>query len=250
MDTSIRASNRCLPEGVGMGDKTKLLIIEDDADLVKALELYFARAGYAVFTAANGLEGLQTLFNERPDMVILDIAMPKLDGWEVCRRIRELSQVPIVILTARVQEEERVKGLKLGADDYVVKPFSLKELEARLEAVLRRSKAARPMKDGVIFANKELVIDSDRLIVTRDGRHVELTPTELRLLLYLAENEGRVLTHRQILEKIWGAEYVDDVDYVKLFVYRLRRKIETDAESPKYILSERGIGYRFVNPVT
>jgi two-component system KDP operon response regulator KdpE len=250
MDTSIRASNRCLPEGVGMGDKTKLLIIEDDADLVKALELYFARAGYAVFTAANGLEGLQTLFNERPDMVILDIAMPKLDGWEVCRRIRELSQVPIVILTARVQEEERVKGLKLGADDYVVKPFSLKELEARLEAVLRRSRAAKPMKDGVIFANKELVIDSDRLIVTRDGRHVELTPTELRLLLYLAENEGRVLTHRQILEKIWGAEYVDDVDYVKLFVYRLRRKIETDAESPKYILSERGIGYRFVNPVT
>jgi len=242
------APSRYLLEGVGMGDKTKLLIIEDDADLVKALELYFARAEYSVITAANGLEGLQTLYNERPDMVILDIAMPKLDGWEVCRRIRELSQVPIVILTARVQEEERIKGLKLGADDYVVKPFSLKELEARLEAVLRRAKAARPMKEGVIFANQELVIDSDRLMVTRDGKHVELTPTELRLLLYLAENEGRVLTHRQILEKIWGAEYVDDADYVKLFVYRLRRKIEADAESPKYILSERGIGYRFVNP--
>ena len=233
-----------------MGDKTKLLIIEDDADLVKALELYFSRANYAVFTAANGLEGLQTLYNERPDLVILDIAMPKLDGWEVCRRIRELSQVPIIILTARVQEEERVKGLRLGADDYVVKPFSLKELEARLEAVLRRAKAARPIKDGIIFANKELVIDSDRLIVTRDGKHVELTPTELKLLLYLAENEGRVLTHRQILEKIWGAGFEDDVDYVKLFVYRLRRKIEPDAESPKYILSERGIGYRFVNPIT
>ena len=233
-----------------MGDKTKLLIIEDDADLVKALELYFSRAGYEVVTAANGLEGLQVLYKERPDIVILDIAMPKLDGWEVCRRIRELSQVPIVILTARVQEDERVKGLKLGADDYVVKPFSLKELEARLEAVLRRARAARPMKEGVIFANNELVIDSDRLIVTREGRHVELTPTELRLLLFLAENEGRVLTHKQILEKIWGAEYVDDVDYVKLFVYRLRRKIEADAENPRYILSERGIGYRFVNPVT
>jgi len=233
-----------------MGDKTKLLIIEDDADLVKALELYFSRAGYEVVTAANGLEGLQVLYKERPDIVILDIAMPKLDGWEVCRRIRELSQVPIVILTARVQEDERVKGLKLGADDYVVKPFSLKELDARLEAVLRRARAARPMKEGVIFANNELVIDSDRLIVTREGRHVELTPTELRLLLFLAENEGRVLTHKQILEKIWGAEYVDDVDYVKLFVYRLRRKIESDAENPRYILSERGIGYRFVNPVT
>lgn len=233
-----------------MGEKTKLLIIEDDADLVKALELYFSRAGYEVVTAANGLEGLQVLYKERPDIVILDIAMPKLDGWEVCRRIRELSQVPVVILTARVQEDERVKGLKLGADDYVVKPFSLKELEARLEAVLRRARAARPMKEGVIFANNELVIDSDRLIVTREGRHVELTPTELRLLLFLAENEGRVLTHKQILEKIWGAEYVDDVDYVKLFVYRLRRKIESDAENPRYILSERGIGYRFVNPVT
>ena len=233
-----------------MGEKTKLLIIEDDADLVKALELYFSRAGYEVVTAANGLEGLQVLYKERPDIVILDIAMPKLDGWEVCRRIRELSQVPIVILTARVQEDERVKGLKLGADDYVVKPFSLKELDARLEAVLRRARAARPIKEGVIFANNELVIDSDRLIVTREGRHVELTPTELRLLLFLAENEGRVLTHKQILEKIWGAEYVDDVDYVKLFVYRLRRKIEADAENPRYILSERGIGYRFVNPVT
>ena len=233
-----------------MGEKTKLLIIEDDADLVKALELYFSRAGYEVVTAANGLEGLQVLYKERPDIVILDIAMPKLDGWEVCRRIRELSQVPVVILTARVQEDERVKGLKLGADDYVVKPFSLKELEARLEAVLRRARAARPMKEGVIFANNELVIDSDRLIVTREGRHVELTPTELRLLLFLAENEGRVLTHKQILEKIWGAEYVDDVDYVKLFVYRLRRKIESDAENPRYILSERGIGYRFVNPVS
>ena len=233
-----------------MGEKTKLLIIEDDADLVKALELYFSRAGYEVVTAANGLEGLQVLYKERPDIVILDIAMPKLDGWEVCRRIRELSQVPVVILTARVQEDERVKGLKLGADDYVVKPFSLKELDARLEAVLRRARAARPMKEGVIFANNELVIDSDRLIVTREGRHVELTPTELRLLLFLAENEGRVLTHKQMLEKIWGAEYVDDVDYVKLFVYRLRRKIESDAENPRYILSERGIGYRFVNPVT
>jgi len=231
-----------------MSDMTKLLIIEDDTDLVKALDLYFSRANYAVVTAGNGLEGLQKLYNERPDIVILDIAMPKLDGWEVCRRIRELSEVPIIILTARVQEDERVKGLRLGADDYVVKPFSLKELEARLEAVLRRAQAAKPTKVGIIFANHELVIDSDRLVVTREGKHVDLTPTELRLLLFLAENQGRVLTHRQILEKIWGAEYADDVDYVKLFVYRLRRKIETDAENPRYILSERGIGYRFVTP--
>lgn len=231
-----------------MGDKGKLLIIEDDASLVKALELYFSRVGYQVSIAENGLEGLQRLYSERPNIVILDIAIPKMDGWEVCRRIRELSDVPVVILTARVQENERVRGLKLGADDYVVKPFSLKELEARVEAVLRRARATRPQKTGILFANEELVIDADRLIVTRDGKQVKLTPTELRLLLFLAENSGRVLTHRQILEKIWGAEYAEDVDYVKLFVYRLRRKIEPDPKHPKYILSERGIGYRFVNP--
>lgn len=231
-----------------MGNKRKLLIIEDDADLVKALELYFS-ANYEVVTAANGLEGLQALYNERPDIVLLDIAMPKMDGWEVCRRIRELSDVPIVILTARVQEDERVRGLRLGADDYVVKPFSLKELEARLEAVLRRAQVAKPIKEGIIFANGELVIDADRMTVTRQGKELDLTPTELRLLILLAENEGRVLTHRQILEKIWGSEYGDEVDYVKLFIYRLRRKLEVDPEHPRYILSERGIGYRFVNPL-
>jgi two-component system KDP operon response regulator KdpE len=227
----------------------KLLIIEDDVDLVRALELYLSRAGYSVITALNGLEGLQKLYNERPDIVLLDIAMPKLDGWEVCRRIRDMSEIPIVVLSARTQEDERVKGLKLGADDYVIKPFSLKELEARLEAVLRRARAAKPTKDGIIFANQELVVDSERLTVTRDGKPVSLTPTELRLLLLLAENEGRALTHREILDKIWGAEYRNDVDYVKLFVYRLRRKIEADPENPRYILSERGIGYRFVDPL-
>ena len=231
-----------------MGDKGKLLIIEDDSDLVQALELYFSRTGYEVIAAENGREGLQKLYDERPGIVILDIALPKMDGWEVCRRIRELSGVPIVILTARTQENERVKGLKLGADDYVVKPFSLKELEARLEAVLRRAPEGKPQMAGVLFADEELVVDADRLAVTREGRHIDLTPTELRLLLFLAENTGRVLTHHQILEKIWGAEYAEDVDYVKLFVYRLRRKIEPDPKHPKYILTERGIGYRFVKP--
>jgi DNA-binding response OmpR family regulator len=227
---------------------SKVLIVEDDLDLVRALELYFSRAGYEIIAAKDGREGLQKLYDERPDIVILDIALPKMDGWDVCRRIRELSDVPIVMLTARTQEDERVKGLKLGADDYVVKPFSLKELEARLEAVLRRAREARPETAAILFANDELVVDADRLAVTRDGKHIDLTPTELRLLLFLAENTGRVLTHRQILDKIWGAEYAEDVDYVKLFIYRLRRKIEPDPKHPKYILTERGIGYRFVKP--
>jgi len=231
-----------------MAKKSKLLIIEDDADLVRALDVYFSHAGYKVASAANGLEGLQRLYDERPDIVILDIAMPKMDGWEVCRRIRDLSDVPIIILSARVQEDERVKGLRLGADDYVVKPFSLKELEARLEVVLRRVPEAKS-RAGPVFANEELVIDADRLLVRRGGKRIDLTPTELRLLLYLAENAGRVLSHRQILDKIWGNEYGEDVDYVKLFIYRLRRKLEPDPKEPRYILSERGIGYRFVDPL-
>ena len=191
-----------------MARRGKLLIIEDDADLVRALEVYFSRAGYDVIAAANGLEGMQTLYSERPDIVVLDIAMPKMDGWEVCRRIRELSEVPIVMLTARVQEDERVKGLKLGADDYVVKPFSLKELEARLEAVLRRAPDSKTRSSGPLFANQELVIDAERLLVKRNDERLDLTPTELRLLLYLAENVGRVLTHRQILDKIWGLSLI------------------------------------------
>ncbi len=232
-----------------MSDRGKLLIIEDDASLVKALEVYFSRLGFEVVSAANGQEGLRTLYDERPDIVLLDIAMPKMDGWEACQRIRELSDVPIVMLTARVTEDERVRGLKLGADDYVVKPFSLKELEARLEAVMRRAPDKQSGRAGPLFANGELVIDAERLLVTRNGARIDLTPTELRLLLFLAENVGRVLTHRQILDKVWGREYSDDVDYVKLFVYRLRRKIEPDPKNAQYVISERGIGYRFMDPL-
>jgi two-component system KDP operon response regulator KdpE len=232
-----------------MATRGKLLIVEDDVDLVRALEHYFSRADFDVLSALDGREGLQKLYDERPDLVVLDIAIPKLDGWQVIQRIRELSGVPIIVLTARIREEERVRGLKLGADDYVVKPFSLKELEARVEAVLRRAREGKPTRTGILFSDGELVVDADRLAVTRNGRHIDLTPTELRLLLYFAENTGRVLTHQQILEKIWGPDYSDDVDYVKLFVYRLRRKIESDPKHPRYIITERGIGYRFVRPV-
>jgi two-component system KDP operon response regulator KdpE len=232
-----------------MATRGKLLIIEDDVDLVRALEHYFSRADFDVLSALDGREGLQKLYDERPDLVILDIAIPRLDGWQVLQRIRELSDVPIVVLTARIREEERVKGLKLGADDYVVKPFSLKELEARIEAVLRRALEGKPERAGIVFSDGELVVDADRLAVTRNGRHVPLTPTELRLLLYLAENTGRVLTHEQILGKIWGPDYSENADYVKLFVYRLRRKIELDPKHPRYLITERGLGYRFVRPV-
>ncbi len=225
--------------------KGKLLIIDDDNKLVEAIELYLNRAGYDIVTAADGLQGMQQMYSQRPDLIILDVMMPTMDGWETCRRIREISDVPVIMLTARGQETDRVMGLKLGADDYVAKPFSLKELEARVGAVLRRTRLPPPAKGRILYADDELVIDSERLEVSREGERVQLTATEQRLLFYLAENAGRVLTNEQILEAVWGAEYVNEADYVKLYIWRLRQKIEEDSHQPRHILTERGIGYRF-----
>jgi len=226
-----------------------LLVIDDDAKLVEALKLYLTNAGYEVIAAADGLEGLRKMYAHRPDLIILDVMMPRMDGWEACRRIREISDVPIIMLTARGQESEKVRGLRLGADDYVAKPFSLRELEARVEAVLRRTRLAPSTKGDILYADDELVIDAERWEVSRGGKPLELTATERRLLFYLAENAGRILTHRQILEKVWGPEYIDDVDYVKLYIWRLRQKVEEDPRQPRYILTERGIGYKFAkNP--
>lgn len=228
-----------------MAEKTKLLVVEDDANLAEALVLYLKTAGYEVVSAADGRDGLQKVYAERPDLVVLDIMMPKLDGWEVCSRIREVSDVPIVMLTARGQEAEKVRGLQLGADDYISKPFSLRELEARIESVLRRVRANLLNQDRVLYADEDLVIDSERWEVNLRGEPVELTATERRLLFLLAENKGRVLPTARILERVWGHEYVNEVDYVKLYIWRLRQKIEPDQSQPRYIHTERGIGYRF-----
>ena len=172
--------------------------------------------------------------------------MPKLDGWEVCNRIREVSNVPIIMLTARGQETEKVRGLQMGADDYVVKPFSLRELEARIQSVLRRSLQNTRDKTAVLYADEDLVIDSERWEVSLRGEPVDLTATERRLLFLLAENHGRVLPTESILEGVWGQESVDEVDYVKVYVWRLRQKIEPDPSDPTYIRTEHGVGYRFV----
>jgi two-component system response regulator VicR len=232
-----------------MDPKAKLLIIDDDTTLVNALEMYLSREGYDVHLAGNGAEGLKAFYALRPDLVVLDVMMPQMDGWETCRRIRELSTVPIVMLTAKGQETDRVMGLKLGADDYVPKPFSLKELVARIEAILRRTRRAESAnRSGVLYVNDDLVIDSERWEVRRGGDPIDLTSTELRLLFYLAENAGHVLSHQQLLEQVWGPEYVDNVDYTKLYIWRLRQKLEIDPSAPRYILTERGIGYRLARP--
>lgn len=228
-----------------MAGKAKLLIVEDDANLAEALSLYLTTAGYRVVIAPNGQQGLQSMYVERPHLIILDIMMPGLDGWEVCRRIREISGVPIIMLTARGQEDERVRGLQMGADDYVAKPFSLRELEARIESILRRTADSPAAKTQILFSDDELVIDGERWVVSKGGEVIELTATERRILFLLAENRGRVLPTASILEKIWGREYVDEADYVKLYIWRIRQKIETDPSHPQYIHTERGLGYRF-----
>lgn len=222
-----------------------LLVIDDDPSLVSALCIYFSRLGYSVLCASDGLVGLQQLYNHHPDVVLLDIMMPNMDGWETCRRIREVSDVPLIMLTARDQEVEKVTGLRLGADDYVSKPFAMKELAARLEALLRRTRMGKPGGEPVLFDDDNLVVDARRWEVRRRGQVLDLTSTELRFLFYLVQNADHVLTHAAILTHVWGSEYVSETDYTKLFVWRLRQKLEDDPEHPRYILTERGIGYRF-----
>ena len=228
-----------------MSEKTKLLIIDDDEQLVEAMCLYLTKAGYEVSTASNGRDGLQTMYLDRPDLIVLDIMMPEMDGWEVCGRVRDVSNVPVIMLTARGQEADRVKGLKIGADDYVIKPFSLKELDARIQAVLHRAAWPPPTESPVTYGDDYLTVNLAERRVVVQGEPLELTPTEYRLLAYLVQNAGLVLTYRQLLERVWGWEYVGDVDYVRVYIWRLRKKIERNPGEPKYIRTEHGVGYRF-----
>ena len=194
----------------------------------------------------TGAKRCSASYQLRPSLVILDIMMPDMDGWEVCARIRELSEVPIIMLTARGQESDKVRGLKIGADDYLIKPFSLRELEARIGAILRRVRMPAPPTGRVLYADTDLVIDSEKMEVICRDKPVSLTATERRLLFLLAENAGRILPTSRILEVVWGTEFSGQSDYVKLYIWRLRQKIERQPDQPKYILTERGLGYRFV----
>lgn len=222
-----------------------LLVVDDDVRLLEAVDLYLTQAGYQVKTATEGKAGLQGLLEHQPDLVILDLMLPDMDGLEVCQRIREASHVPIIMLTARSAEDERVKGLQMDADDYVVKPFSLKELEARIEAVLRRAALPPTVKMAAAYSDDYLIVDPLERRVTVDGRTVDLTPTEYQLLVLLVENAGRVMTHEQLLQRVWGWEYTDSIDHLRVYIWRLRQKIEKDPNRPRYLLTEHGIGYRF-----
>jgi len=224
--------------------KETILIIDDDADLAKIVKLNLEREGYTTVVASSGVEGLQKAYSSQPDLVILDIMMPGMDGWTTCRRLREISAVPIVMLTARGMESDIVKGLELGADDYIVKPFGTKELLARIHALLRRAETSTTKKPPV-YSDGELTVDFVKRMVTVRDTKVDLTPTEFKLLSTFVQNEGRVLPHRFLLTQVWGPEYADEVNYLKLYVRYLRQKIEEDPSNPLYILTEWGVGYRF-----
>jgi DNA-binding response OmpR family regulator len=213
--------------------------------LADAVSTYLSRAGYAVETALDGTSGIKQFHARRPDIVILDVMMPGIDGWEVCRRLRETSRTPIIMLTAKSDEADRVIGLRMGADDYVGKPFSLKELEARIEAVLRRANMPPPSGDSVVYDDGHLRLVSGSMRAELDGEPLNLTATERRLLFAMADNAGCVLSPDQILRMVWGPEYDGQTDYVKLYVWRVRQKLEPDPARPTYIKTERGLGYRF-----
>jgi two-component system KDP operon response regulator KdpE len=228
-----------------MGPKTTIVVIDDDTILLGLLRQSLERAGYVVETAANGLAGLQRAYDVHPDLVVLDVMMPRMDGWEVCARLREVSKVPIIMLTAKDAESDKLRGFHLGIDDYVTKPFSFAELTLRIAAVLNRAREPLSTSHPRIYQAGDLVIDLESLRVTKKGAAISLTPTEFRLLAVLAENAGRVLTHEQLLEHVWGYDGVGDTGYVKRYIWYLRQKLEDDPNNPRYILTERGFGYSF-----
>lgn len=228
----------------GMNDK-KILIIDDDVNLGQTIKLTFARTGAEVFTAVDGRDGLRQFYEYRPDLVILDVRMPDINGWETCRQIRLLSNVPIIMLTTLDNDEDVIRGLDYGADDFVTKPFSRDVLLARARAVLRRSEQLADPEDQQSYNDSYLLIDVRKHRVQVDGQAVQLSSTEFRLLAYLLQNAGQVLTYQNILDKVWGWEYQDSIDYVHVYISHLRRKIEADPRNPRYLLTERGIGYRF-----
>lgn len=227
--------------------KYKILVVDDEKRMVRFIQLNLEQDGFQVITAYNGNEALEQVRTQLPDLVLLDIMMPDIDGFEVLKKIREVNDVPVIMLTAKGEEDDRVKGLELGADDYITKPFSPRELVSRIKAVLRRTKTFQEDQVDVVEVDDRLRIDFSRREVWVEGEKVDLRPTEYRLLYHLVKNAGWVNTHEQLLTKVWGFEYRDEPHYVRLYVNYLRKKLEKDPSNPKYILTERGVGYRFVD---
>ncbi len=224
-----------------------ILVVDDEERMLRFIRLNLEHDGFLVIQATRGMQALDVLRQEMPDLVLLDVMMPDLDGFEVLRMIREAYQVPVIMLTAKGEEDDRVYGLELGADDYITKPFSPRELVSRVKAVLRRTESSGIASKDLIEVDDRLKIDFGRREIWVEGNLVQLRPTEYRLLFHLVQNAGWVMTYDQLLTKVWGYEYRDEPHYVRLYVNYLRQKLEENPSEPKYILTERGVGYRFVD---
>jgi DNA-binding response OmpR family regulator len=223
----------------------RILVVDDEARMINFIRMNLELEGVQVFGALNGVEALDQVRKHIPDLILLDVMMPQLDGFETLRALREFSSVPVVMLTAKSEEDDVIRGLELGADDYITKPFSVRVLTSRIKAVLRRIQSETEHGQAVLKIDDRLSIDFNQHDVIVEGQRIKLRPTEYRLLYHLIENVGWTVPHEQLLAKVWGYEYRDETHYVRLYINYLREKIEKDPANPKYILTERGIGYRF-----
>ena len=226
----------------------RILLIDDEPDVIESVRLGFTLQWREidVIGATAGEAGLDVVERERPDLVLLDVGLPDIDGFEVLRQIRAFSDVPVIMLTARDDSMDKVKGLELGADDYVTKPFNHLELMARVKAVLRRLEMPAPASRTPSFRAGDLEVDFGRQEARLAGERLDLTPTEFKVLYHLVRNAGHILQHGTLLAKVWGREYIDEVDYIRVYIRRLREKLGDDPENPRYIRTERGLGYRFL----
>ncbi|MEA3337826.1 MAG: response regulator transcription factor [Chloroflexota bacterium] len=232
-----------------MKDNGHILIVDDEPRMRHFVRMNLELEGFRVSEASNGLEAIRKVREGMPDLVVMDVEMPQLDGFETLEEIRRTSPVPVIMLTVRADEEDLIQGLALGADDYVTKPFSVRELLGRVNAVLRRVELSSPpdRTKNRFEIDDRLTVDFDRREVLVDGEPVKMRPTEYRLLYHFVQNAGWTLTHEQLLSKVWGPEYVDDNQLLRLYVTYLRKKIELDPSDPQYIFNERGVGYRFAD---
>ena len=227
--------------------RRKIILVDDEPRIRDSVRMNLDVEGFEVYEAANGQEAIEKIRLTLPDLVVLDVMMPHMDGFETLRELRRFSTVPVIMLTVKADERDVARGLELGADDYVAKPFSQMVLTARIKAVLRRTELPPPSPSKEIVVDDRLRMDFDRREVIVGGQQVQLRPTEFRLLFHLAADPGVVQTHEQLLSKVWGPEYRDASHYLRLYINYLRQKIEPDPATPIYILTERGVGYRFVD---
>jgi two-component system KDP operon response regulator KdpE len=224
-----------------------ILAVDDEPKMIRFVRMNLELEGYRVSEATSGLQALEKVREELPDLVLLDLMMPDMNGFETLQHIRKISTVPVIMLTVQSEEEDIVRGLALGADDYVTKPFSPRELTGRIKALLRRAEMPTPIEKTSVEIDNRLSIDFQRHEVWVEGEQIKLRPTEYRLLYHLVSNAGWVMDRETLLSKVWGPEYRDEIQYLRLYVNYLRQKIEVDPSHPNYILTERGVGYRFVD---